>query len=309
MSSRKRTSSSPGFQNACGTPRGLTTSSPGPATRTSSPMLTPRRPRSTNEYSSSCSWTWVGAPSSRGPRSCSTSAKRPSGSSLPMRARVPSPWNATRSFEGTSCSPLMRTPDKHCTPMSTNRRYELRARAEKAAETRRRITEATVALHEEVGPARTTVAEVARRAGVQRLTVYNHFPSEGELFAACQAHFLMANPPPDVSAALAEPDPERRARAVLELLYGWYRRTEAMTANVARDAESMPELAAVLAERDAAMQQLARALTGGRRGARARALAALALDFNTWRALTRAGLSDADAAATMAQALRATAAG
>ena len=41
------------------------------------------------------------------------------------------------------------------------RKYELKARAEKQAETRRRIVEATLGLHQEVGPARTTVAEIA----------------------------------------------------------------------------------------------------------------------------------------------------
>ena len=51
---------------------------------------------------------------------------------------------------------------------SQMRKYELKARAEKQAATRRRIVEATSALHEEVAPARTTVAEIARRAGVQR---------------------------------------------------------------------------------------------------------------------------------------------
>ena len=76
------------------------------------------------------------------------------------------------------------------------RKYELKARAAKQEETRRRITEATVALHEEVGPARTTVAEVARRAGVTRLTVYNNFPEERELFAACQGHWMRAAPAP-----------------------------------------------------------------------------------------------------------------
>src|ERR1700716_4009671 len=83
------------------------------------------------------------------------------------------------------------------------RKYELRARAEKQDETRRRIVEATAALHEEVGPARTTVAEIARRAGVQRLTVYNYFPIETELFDACGRHSMETNPPPDPSAALA----------------------------------------------------------------------------------------------------------
>ena len=54
-------------------------------------------------------------------------------------------------------------------------------------------------LHKEVGPAKTTVAEIARRAGVQRLTVYNHFPEDVELFAACQAHWIGLHPQPDFS--------------------------------------------------------------------------------------------------------------
>src|SRR3954469_15733070 len=69
------------------------------------------------------------------------------------------------------------------------RRYELKERARRQEETRQRIVDATVALHREVGPARTTVAEVARRAGVGRVTVYNHFPDDVSLLAACSAHF------------------------------------------------------------------------------------------------------------------------
>src|ERR687894_850691 len=98
--------------------------------------------------------------------------------------------------------------------MSTQKRkYELRARAERQAETQRRIAAATSRLHAEVGPARTTVAEIARRAGVQRLTVYKNFPTEYELFAACQRHFLTENPPPDPSRALAIADPGERLDA------------------------------------------------------------------------------------------------
>src|SRR5438046_108241 len=118
---------------------------------------------------------------------------------------------------------------------SEKRKYELRARAEKQAETQRRIAAATAELHREVGPARTTVAEIARRAGVQRLTVYKNFPEETDLFRACQRHHLAENPPPDPSAALAIADPGERLEAVLTGLYAWYRRTEPMLANVQRD--------------------------------------------------------------------------
>ena len=75
---------------------------------------------------------------------------------------------------------------------SDSRPYRLRERARKMEETRQRITEAAVQLHRSVGPARTTVSEIAARAGVRRMTVYNHFPSDAELIDACSSHFVQA---------------------------------------------------------------------------------------------------------------------
>jgi AcrR family transcriptional regulator len=170
------------------------------------------------------------------------------------------------------------------------RKYELKARAEKQEDTRRRITEATVALHQEVGPAKTTVAEVARRAGVTRLTVYNNFPEERELFAACQGHWLELHPHPQL-------DPSEGAAAVLRSLYGWYRETAGMAENVRRDRGSLPALDALMRDTaDAQMSALAGALGGG-------PLIALALDFWTWRRLTAEGLEDPEAAALMAHVI------
>ena len=177
--------------------------------------------------------------------------------------------------------------------MSTKRRYELKARAEKAAETRRRITEATVALHQEVGPSRTTVAEVARRAGVQRLTVYNHFPDERELLGACQAHYFAEHPFPDLEGLDLE--------GVLAAMYRWYRETEAMNDHVLRDVETDAALQDVMAGALAQQEQLVDSLTGGR-GPLVRAAIALALDYFTWRRLSREGLADEEAAALMARA-------
>src|SRR5215218_10421234 len=100
--------------------------------------------------------------------------------------------------------------------MSTQkRRYELKARAEAQQETRARIAAAAAALHEEVGVGKTTVADVARRAGVQRLTVYNHFPDLQTLLPACSAHWLAAHPLPDLEPAFARVDPAERLRDVL----------------------------------------------------------------------------------------------
>ena len=194
---------------------------------------------------------------------------------------------------------------------SDKRKYELKARAQRQQATRRRIVEATVALHQEVGPARTTVAEIARRAGVQRLTVYNQFPEDAELFAACQAHFLSEHPLPDLRSALALADPRDRTRAVLHALYASYREREPMTEKVLRDRTLVPALDALLARTmDAQQRQLGDALAAGfaARGAwgrRVRALVAVALDFWTWRRLTREGLEDASAAELMADVIAA----
>src|SRR5207302_1845464 len=83
------------------------------------------------------------------------------------------------------------------------RKYELKVRAERQQRTRDRIVEAIIELHEEVGPARTTVSEIARRADVDRLTVYNHFPNDTDMFVACGTRWRHRNPKPDLTAALA----------------------------------------------------------------------------------------------------------
>jgi AcrR family transcriptional regulator len=196
-----------------------------------------------------------------------------------------------------------------------SRKYELRERAEKQAETRRRIAHATMELHEEVGPAQTTVAEIARRAGVTRVTVYNNFPDEYELIAACQAHYLDLKPVPDLSEAMALEDPAERLAAVLAAFYERYRDTERMSANVRRDRAAVPALDRLLgATMDAQMDGLAGALaagfaTGGRPRKQLRAATALALDFWTWRRLTQEGLGDRAAAALMVGLVQSAAAG
>jgi AcrR family transcriptional regulator len=195
------------------------------------------------------------------------------------------------------------------------RRYELKARAEGQRRTRERIVEATMELHREVGPARTTVAEIARRAGVQRLTVYTHFPEEIELFGACQAHWTELHPLPDLAPALTQPDPGERVRATLRECYRWYRATAPMAERIQRDRGAVPALDSLMEDTaDARLVQLTDALAGGfrsrgRRAERRRALIRLALDFWTWRRLDREGLDDETAADVMAGAIAAAASG
>jgi AcrR family transcriptional regulator len=188
----------------------------------------------------------------------------------------------------------------------TARKYEKRLRAEQEQDTRRRITEATVAQHATVGPARTTISAVAKAAGVQRATVYRHFPDEAALFAACSAHWLADHPRPDPSAWAAIEDPDERLRMALAAFYAFYRRGEPMLSNITRDAETIPALAATMARSAAGMAALEELLDAGRPqpGSESRrAAVALALEFRTWRLLTRRGLSDEQAVDLMACAV------
>lgn len=200
--------------------------------------------------------------------------------------------------------------------MSTEtRKYEQRARADGQAQTRVKIAEAAANLHCEVGPAATTVAEIARRAGVSRLTVYNHFPDMAALYPACSAHWLSEHPLPDFEAALADTDPRRRVRGVTGLLYaGVYRAWGPMMRNLQRDRTADPALDAYMRENtDGLLDHLADELVAGfgARGAksqRLRSLIRLALDFWTWQRLDAEGLSDDEAAELMACAVAALAA-
>jgi AcrR family transcriptional regulator len=188
--------------------------------------------------------------------------------------------------------------------VQTPRAYRKDVRARREAETRRRITEATVELHREVGPARTTISAVAERAGVQRLTVYRHFPDEAALIGACSAHWRASHPIPDPAPWGAIADPEERLRTALRELYAYYASDDAMIANVQRDAAAMPVLAAAVRDRSAYMAAVHDLLMRGWgvRGGRRRVLAAAvghALEFGTWRSLERQQGLDRDAAAEL----------
>jgi AcrR family transcriptional regulator len=183
----------------------------------------------------------------------------------------------------------------------TTRPYRKRRRAELEAATRRRITDATMELHALVGPARTTVSAIAERAGVQRATVYRHFPDDASLIAACSAHWAALNPAPDLAAWAAIEDVDDRLRVAIGEIYDWYERTEAMVELLNRDRASVPALDERMRLRDAYFSAALETLLRGRpeRGAnrrRARAAIAHALEFETWRSLVRhQGLDREDA--------------
>jgi len=192
------------------------------------------------------------------------------------------------------------------------RKYDMKRRAKRQEETRRRIVEATVEMHESVGMARTTISAIAEKAGVQRLTVYRHFPDERALFTACRGHWLAANPPPDPASWSQVLDPEERLRKALAEVYAYHRRTEPMMANLVRDAQVMPlvlEIAQPYLQHWERMRYVLATGWGVADERLALLLAALghALDFQTWRSLVRQqGLGDEQAVEVMVRMVRCT---
>jgi AcrR family transcriptional regulator len=191
------------------------------------------------------------------------------------------------------------------TSEKTTRGYRMRRRAELQEQTRLRITEAAVELHGTLGPARTSVKAVAELAGVERATVYRHFPDERALFHACSGHWLAANPPPDPAAWAAMSDTDARLRAALGELYAYYGATQEMLGNLLRDAATVPIVAELMGARQARVDAMREALLRGRpeRGrARRDVRAAIghALAFSTWSSLVREeGVADARAVRLM----------
>ena len=187
------------------------------------------------------------------------------------------------------------------------RRYRKRLRAEQERSTRQAITEAAVKLHGTVGPARTTISGVAGEAGVQRATVYRHFPDEASLFQACSSHYASLHPPPDPSSWTETLDPAQRLRRGLTDIYRWWDETEDMMSLVLRDAPLVEGMSAAVEAGRAYLDQVRKVLLRARpeRGkARRRASAAIghALAFSTWRSLVREqGLTNAEAVALMAR--------
>lgn len=186
---------------------------------------------------------------------------------------------------------------------ASKRPYRKRKRARAEEETRRRITEAAVELHGTVGPAKTTVTDLAELAGVSRMTVYNHFPTEAELFAACSSHWTSQNPFPDPERWSDIEDPEERLRTALGELYEWYDANQDMLGKTLRDAQLLPTLEELMDDVwGGFIGRVVAVLAAGWlpedpvREAAVRVTLRVAVDFHTWCILSASGLDDGEAA-------------
>jgi AcrR family transcriptional regulator len=172
------------------------------------------------------------------------------------------------------------------------RKYELKSRAERQEATRQRIVEATVELHEEIGPARTSISAIAERAGVERLTVYRHFPSESDIFQACTAWYQELHPLPDTAGWLAIDDPFDRLRLGLTEIYRYFTETERMMSAVMRDAPSTPSMHEPFGQYQQRFRAMFALLLAGFSAAglpaeRVQLPIRLAIDFQTWQIMMR----------------------
>jgi AcrR family transcriptional regulator len=184
------------------------------------------------------------------------------------------------------------------------RSYTLKKRADQQAETRRRIVEAAVDLHSTVGPAGTTFSMVAEKAGVQRHTLYAHFPDELSLSMACSGHVYEQDPLPDATAWSGIKGTRERLAAGLTAVYGWYARHASLMACVMRDIEHHATTREVVTLRVGPVVTAWHEVLGAKLNEKQRAMLHLALSFFTWRTLVRDGGLTQDAAVrVMVQAI------
>lgn len=184
------------------------------------------------------------------------------------------------------------------------RSYTLGKRAEQQAETRRRIVEAAVELHTNVGPAATTFSMVAERAGVQRHTLYAHFPDERTLLMACSGHVEDRDPIPDAAPWRSIAVPKQRLHTGLGEVYGWFERNEKLLASVLRDAEHHALVQEISQLRYGPSIAAWHDVLGAELTGKQLALLHVALSFHTWRSLVReGGLDTGGAVEVMAAAI------
>jgi AcrR family transcriptional regulator len=177
------------------------------------------------------------------------------------------------------------------------RKYQQKRRADKTVETRQQIVVATVKLHEELGPAKTSIKAIAEQAGVQRLTVYRHFPDEASLFRACTSHWLEQHPLPAVSDWTDYDNPlDLTSRALMDF-YRYYRKNERMWTVTYRDVDEVEALQEPMAAVEAYLDQIRdELLSVWKVKAEDRKQLAMTLRhclrFSTWRSLKLEKLSD-----------------
>ena len=192
----------------------------------------------------------------------------------------------------------------YCAMKWMTRTYTLKRRAEQQAETRRRIVEAAVELHGRVGPALTTFSMVAERAGVQRHTLYAHFPDERSLIMACSGLAMERDPLPDAAPWRDIEDRRERLRAALARSTAGTSATPNWPRACCATPNIIPLTKEIVELRFGPYMAAYHEVLGAKLSAKQRAMLRLALSFFTWRTLVRdAGLKQGAAVEAMVHAI------
>lgn len=176
------------------------------------------------------------------------------------------------------------------------RRYRLGKRAEAASATRRRIVEATLTLHDEQGIVRTSIRNVAGRAGVAPATVLQHFPRMDDLIHACgELSDAMAPMPTDV-VLVGTMGRHDRIRAFAVSLFEWWEQLGPGWDHLQVDRRTLPRVDEWLIDVGQRHRELAAAALQTDIDAAATRLLTAITTNDAWRSLRDAGMDSRQAA-------------
>lgn len=181
-------------------------------------------------------------------------------------------------------------------------------RAAAAARTRRRIIDATLALHGEQGIAGTSWEDIAARAGVGVGTVYRHFPSLDDLVPACGEVAMEIVALPDPASAPARfahaTDPADRIESLVREVFAIYERAAPALRAIRREAGVHPRIARDRDDVEASVGALVdAALAPLETTCQDRAVVRAMIDLDTWTALRDQGLAQSESVAAVAAML------
>ena len=94
-----------------------------------------------------------------------------------------------------------------------------RTQAERSATMRARLLDATIECLHDLGYARTSTPEIARRAGVSRGAQLHHFPTKAELVTSAVEHLFDRRREEFLQAFRARPEGQEPAEAAIDILW------------------------------------------------------------------------------------------
>jgi AcrR family transcriptional regulator len=188
------------------------------------------------------------------------------------------------------------------------RKYRKSRRAEQEEQTRDKIVDAAMALHEEIGPRATSISAIAERAGVQRLTVYRHFKDDVAIFQACSSRWFELNPPPDPALWQELAPALQRTEDALRNIYTYYAANARMLNRVYSDAADVPALQEVMVGFKSYLDQIGNDLLKAwqpesKKRNDVTVLINHALQFPTWESFSQEKMKDKRIAEVMAKCI------